>query len=80
MADVWDENWSGSTKTLDMHVLGLRRKLAAAGCPASRSHAARVRLPVRGRLRPRRLRGGPVGGPRSAAARSPVTRWRPGRR
>jgi DNA-binding response OmpR family regulator len=31
MADVWDENWFGSTKTLDMHVLALRRKLAAAG-------------------------------------------------
>jgi DNA-binding response OmpR family regulator len=33
MADVWDENWSGSTKTLDMHILALRRKLAAAGLP-----------------------------------------------
>jgi DNA-binding response OmpR family regulator len=33
MADVWDENWFGSTKTLDMHVLALRRKLAAAGLP-----------------------------------------------
>ena len=31
MSDVWDENWSGSTKTLDMHVLSLRRKLGAAG-------------------------------------------------
>src|SRR5205085_2400591 len=29
MADVWDEHWDGSTKTLDMHVLGLRRKLDA---------------------------------------------------
>jgi DNA-binding response OmpR family regulator len=27
MADVWDENWFGSTKTLDMHVSWLRRKL-----------------------------------------------------
>jgi DNA-binding response OmpR family regulator len=27
MAEVWDENWSGSTKTLDMHVSWLRRKL-----------------------------------------------------
>jgi DNA-binding response OmpR family regulator len=33
MAEVWDEHWSGSTKTLDMHVLALRRKLAAAGLP-----------------------------------------------
>ena len=31
MAEVWDENWSGSTKTLDMHVLTLRRKLGEAG-------------------------------------------------
>jgi len=30
MADVWDENWFGSTKTLDVHVSALRRKLAAA--------------------------------------------------
>ncbi len=27
MAEVWDEHWSGSTKTLDMHVSWLRRKL-----------------------------------------------------
>ncbi len=33
MAAVWDENWVGSTKTLDMHVLALRRKLADAGLP-----------------------------------------------
>jgi DNA-binding response OmpR family regulator len=28
MAEVWDENWFGSTKTLDVHVAALRRKLA----------------------------------------------------
>jgi DNA-binding response OmpR family regulator len=28
MADVWDANWFGSTKTLDVHVAALRRKLA----------------------------------------------------
>ena len=27
MRDVWDSNWFGSTKTLDMHVSWLRRKL-----------------------------------------------------
>jgi DNA-binding response OmpR family regulator len=27
MAAVWDENWMGSTKTLDVHVSSLRRKL-----------------------------------------------------
>ena len=30
MADVWDEHWFGSTKTLDVHVAALRRRLAAA--------------------------------------------------
>jgi DNA-binding response OmpR family regulator len=27
MSDVWDENWFGSTKTLDVHLAALRRKL-----------------------------------------------------
>ncbi len=27
MCDVWDENWFGSTKTLDVHIGALRRKL-----------------------------------------------------
>jgi DNA-binding response OmpR family regulator len=31
MSDVWDANWSGPTKTLDMHVSSLRRKLAEHG-------------------------------------------------
>jgi DNA-binding response OmpR family regulator len=31
MTDVWDAHWFGSTKTLDVHVAALRRKLAAAG-------------------------------------------------
>jgi DNA-binding response OmpR family regulator len=30
MADVWDENWFGSTKTLDVHVAALRQRLATA--------------------------------------------------
>jgi DNA-binding response OmpR family regulator len=29
MTDVWDEHWYGSTKTLDVHIAALRRKLAA---------------------------------------------------
>jgi len=28
MADVWDEHWWGSTKTLDVHIASLRRKLS----------------------------------------------------
>jgi DNA-binding response OmpR family regulator len=31
MDEVWDVNWSGSTKTLDVHIANLRRKLADAG-------------------------------------------------
>ena len=31
MDEVWDEHWSGSTKTLDVHVANVRRKLADAG-------------------------------------------------
>jgi DNA-binding response OmpR family regulator len=31
MSDVWDEHWFGSTKTLDMHISALRRKLTDAG-------------------------------------------------
>jgi DNA-binding response OmpR family regulator len=30
MADVWDTHWRGSTKTLDVHIVTLRRKLADA--------------------------------------------------
>jgi len=30
MAEVWDENWFGSTKTLDVTLAGLRRRLADA--------------------------------------------------
>ncbi|MER8041709.1 response regulator transcription factor [Streptomyces sp. NPDC094032] len=30
MAEVWDENWSGSTKTLDVTMAGLRRRLTDA--------------------------------------------------
>jgi DNA-binding response OmpR family regulator len=32
MSAVWDENWFGSTKTLDQHIAWLRQKLTAAGC------------------------------------------------
>lgn len=31
MDEVWDANWQGSTKTLDVHVANVRRKLADAG-------------------------------------------------
>jgi DNA-binding response OmpR family regulator len=50
MADVWDPHWVGSTKTLDVHVAALRRKLAAAApgrAPAIttlRGHGYRLEL------------------------------------
>jgi DNA-binding response OmpR family regulator len=31
MADVWDTQWNGPSKTLDVHVASIRRKLADAG-------------------------------------------------
>lgn len=39
MSDVWGANWFGSTKTLDVHVAALRRRLSAA--------ASTVRPPAR---------------------------------
>ena len=54
MNDVWDENWFGSTKTLDVHVAALRRRLAeaaaAGGVPAPRittlrGHGYRLEVP-----------------------------------
>ena len=54
MADVWDENWFGSTKTLDVHIAALRRKLAHAaaaggGAPPTiqtlRAHGFRLEPP-----------------------------------
>jgi DNA-binding response OmpR family regulator len=53
MADVWDAHWYGSTKTLDVHVAALRRKLAAVAGPAAppeittlRGHGYRMELPA----------------------------------
>ncbi|MHA7650834.1 response regulator transcription factor [Mycobacterium sp. ML4] len=43
MADVWDENWYGPTKTLDVHIGILRRKLADA---ASRNGATPTEAPT----------------------------------
>ncbi|MGX4691555.1 response regulator transcription factor [Streptomyces sp. JNUCC 63] len=41
MAEVWDENWFGSTKTLDVTMAGLRRHLAQAAA----TNSVPVRLP-----------------------------------
>jgi DNA-binding response OmpR family regulator len=58
MADVWDENWFGSTKTLDVHLSAVRKKLASAAaargvaCPeivTLRGRGFRLEDPARGR-------------------------------
>jgi DNA-binding response OmpR family regulator len=41
MADVWDQHWDGSTKTLDIHISVLRRKLG--DDPTAPSFIATVR-------------------------------------
>src|SRR3569833_1355195 len=55
MAEVWDAHWYGSTKTLDVHIAAVRRKLAAAAGPGAdlpriatlRGHGYRVEDPSR---------------------------------
>ncbi len=57
MSQVWDEHWSGSTKTLDMHVSSLRRKLAEHGEDPNRIVTLRgfgYRYDPPGRVSPRR--------------------------
>lgn len=51
MADVWGQDWYGSTKTLDVHVAALRRKLAESGCQPPeivtlRGHGFRLEPPA----------------------------------
>ena len=51
IAEVWDENWFGPTKTLDVHVSALRRKLGDHGEPMDRiatirGHGYRYQLDV----------------------------------
>jgi DNA-binding response OmpR family regulator len=58
MAQVWDENWFGSTKTLDVTMAALRRRLSEALLPPTehgslelpnittlRGHGYRLELP-----------------------------------
>lgn len=52
MTDVWDAHWYGSTKTLDVHMAALRRKLAEAGpgpeIATLRGHGYRLERPEEG--------------------------------
>jgi DNA-binding response OmpR family regulator len=57
MTDVWDENWFGSTKTLDVHIASLRRRLVE----AADSHQPAARIPVITTLRGHGYRLEPMG-------------------
>jgi DNA-binding response OmpR family regulator len=43
MSRVWDEHWFGPTKTLDVHISSLRRKLSRHGEPAANIASVRGR-------------------------------------
>ena len=47
MDEVWDENWYGSTKTLDVHISALRRKLSEGSSPARPTITALPRVGYR---------------------------------
>lgn len=49
MSDVWDEHWYGSTKTLDVHVAAVRRKLADAAVDSSDGDGGPRLVTLRGR-------------------------------
>ena len=52
MREVWDTTWWSSTKTLDMHISWLRKKLGDdAANPRLHRHRARRRVPLREELR-----------------------------
>lgn len=43
MTKVWDEHWFGSTKTLDVHIASLRRKLGESGTDDGETSAGYIR-------------------------------------
>jgi DNA-binding response OmpR family regulator len=55
MSEVWDAHWYGSTKTLDVHIAAVRRKLSTAAGPDAevpriatlRGHGYRLEDPAR---------------------------------
>ncbi len=73
MSDVWDMNWFGSTKTLDVHIAWLRRKLGddpadadvhshrsrggVSGSPSRRRHGHKPQAPTARRARIRAAAG-----------------------
>ena len=47
MDEVWDENWYGSTKTLDVHISALRRKMSESSSAARPTITALPRVGYR---------------------------------
>jgi DNA-binding response OmpR family regulator len=47
MDEVWDEHWHGSTKTLDVHISAVRRKLVAHGAAGAPTITALPRVGYR---------------------------------
>ena len=84
MAEVWDENWFGSTKTLDVTMAGLRRRLTeaaeAGGRPARLPEITTLRgarVPAGQAGRSIRVRRGPRLASRSTTLAGSVPRWLP---
>ena len=45
MREVWDEHWWGSTKTLDVHIASLRKKVGSDLIETVRSVGYRLKAP-----------------------------------
>ncbi len=73
MDEVWDPHWFGPTKTLDVHISWLRKKLEEIRRTPCNHHGPRRRLPLR---RHRGSRAGPVTGRRAPRRSAPGSSWR----
>jgi hypothetical protein len=73
MSDVWDTNWFGSTKTLDVHIAWLRRKLHDDPEAPKYIHTVRGRVSARDGAQDAARHQGSSGAAGSEPARS--DRW-----
>jgi hypothetical protein len=76
MSEVGDENWFGSTKTLDVHVASLRRKIGEIAASAG----AHVPAIVRSRCTDTGWGSGRRNRELAAIARGGASQWPDGRR
>ena len=79
MDEVWDPHWFGPTKTLDVHISWLRKKIEDdPSNPRLHHHRPRRRLPVPAHDRPRpsrRSRRRPRRSARGSSWPSPTSSW-----